>query len=215
MSAITTSPAWSSAGGSTSGILGDASVTVIAACTAWPTTCDVSAERPLGRSIDTTGTSSVFRSATTVSSRPGERRLEPGADDRVDHQTAAAHLRRVQLPRLLVGHLHGVHAQPPQDVQVQPRVAGDVGHRAEDEHRHVHAALGQGARHHEAVAAVVAAAAQHRDAAVEQILVVGLERRHHLAAGVLHQHDRRQAQVVDGLPVGFAHLRGVEDSHCA
>ena len=77
MSAITTSPAWSSAGGSTSGILGEASVTVIDACTAWPTTCDVSAERPLGRSIDTTGTSSVLRSATTVSSSPASGGLSP------------------------------------------------------------------------------------------------------------------------------------------
>ena len=49
---------------------------------------------------------------------------------------------------------------------------------------------GQRARHHEAVAAVVAPAAQHGDAALEQVLVVGFDGRHHLAAGVLHQHDR-------------------------
>ena len=40
-----------------------------------------------------------------------------------------------------------------------------------------------------------------------------LHRRDRLAAGVLHQHDRRNADVVDRLAIGFAHLLSVEHAH--
>ena len=77
MSAITTSPAWSSPGGSTSDSFGAASVTVIAADRHWPSRCGVSAERPLGRSTDTIGMPITLTSATTVSSRPASGALSP------------------------------------------------------------------------------------------------------------------------------------------
>ena len=97
-------------------------------------------------------------------------------------------------------------------VRASPRTSRE---RADHEHRRVDAALQQRPRDHEAVAAVVAAAAQDGDAAVELRLVGRLHRRHHLAAGVLHQHERRNADVFDREAVGLAHLRGVEDSHQA
>ena len=50
-------------------------------------------------------------------------------------------------------------------------------------------ALEQRACDDEAVAAVVAASAEHRHPAVETRLVGGFDRGHHLAAGVLHQHE--------------------------
>jgi hypothetical protein len=73
--------------------------------------------------------------------------------------------------------------------------------------------LRQGARHDEAVAAVVAAAAQHGNRPGEQFTVNRLERRHHLAPGVLHQHERGDSDLLDRPAVGFTHLRSVDDSH--
>ena len=115
--------------------------------------------------------------------------------------------------RLLVVDLDDGDAEPAEDVEVGARVASHVGDRADDEHRGVDAALEQRARDDEAVAAVVAAAAQHRHAAVETRLVRGLDRRHHLAAGVLHQDERGDADLFDGVAVGVAHLRGIQNSH--
>ena len=57
MSAMTTSPACASPGGSTSGSFGAASVTVIDASMQSPIRCGVSADSPLGRSIETIGMS--------------------------------------------------------------------------------------------------------------------------------------------------------------
>jgi hypothetical protein len=69
------------------------------------------------------------------------------------------------------------------------------------------------ARHDEAVAAVVAAAAQHGHAPVEALLVLRFHGGHDLAAGVFHQDERGDADVLDRDAVGLAHLRGVEDTH--
>ena len=77
----------------------------------------------------------------------------------------------------------------------------------------VDAALQERPRDHEAVAAVVAAAAQHGDAPAQLRLVRRLDGGHDLAAGVFHQHERRNADVFDGEPIGLAHLRGGENAH--
>ena len=145
--------------------------------------------------------------------QPGDRRVEAGAEDRVDDQRAVADLGEVQLPRLAVGDLDDGEAEAAEDLEVDARVAAHVGDAADQEHRHVDAALQQRARDDEAVAAVVAAAAEHGDLPLEQIAVHRLHRRHHLAAGVLHQHERRDADVVDRAAIGFAHLGGVQDTH--
>ena len=93
------------------------------------------------------------------------------------------------------------------------RVAAHVGDAAEQEHRRFDAALDQRARDDEAVAAVVAAPAQHADLAVGEILERRLHRRHRLAAGILHQHDRRDADLVDRPAIGLPHLLSVEHAH--
>ena len=80
-------------------------------------------------------------------------------------------------------------------------------------HRDVDAALRQRPRDDEAVAAVVAAAAQHGDLPLEQIAVHRLHRGDRLAAGVLHQDERRDADVVDRPAIGLAHLGGVQYAH--
>ena len=61
---------------------------------------------------------------------PGNSGLEPCAEDRVDDQRALRDLREVQLPALFVRNLYNGHTQPPEDIEVRPRVTADVGERA-------------------------------------------------------------------------------------
>ena len=53
------------------------------------------------------------------------------------------------------------------------------------------------------------------DLPLEKIAVHRLHRRHRLAARVLHQHERRDADVLDRPAIGFPHLSGVEDAHAS
>ncbi len=121
----------------------------------------------------------------------------------------------VQLPRLAVGNLDDREAKPTQDLEVRSRVAANLGDTSDQEHRDVHAALHQRARHDEAVAAVVAAAAEHSDLSLEEIAVDRLDRRDDLTAGVLHQDERRNADLFDRPAIGFPHLSRVQDAHRA
>ena len=95
-------------------------------------------------------------------------------------------------------------------VRASPRTSASG---TDDEDGRLDAALEQRARDDEAVAAVVAAAAEHRDPAIELRLVGGFDGGDDLPAGVLHQHERRDADLVDGVAIGLAHLRGGQDSH--
>src|SRR5262249_43340794 len=83
------------------------------------------------------------------------------------------------------------------------------------EHGNADAALRERTRDHEAIAAVVAAAAQDGDMAISQIGVDGFHRRDHLTSGVLHQHERWNADLLDRPSIRFAHLRGVQYPHGA
>ena len=125
----------------------------------------------------------------------------------------AGDLGAVQLPRGFVGDFDDGLPDAAEDFEVDARVALDLGEPANHEHRDVEAALLQRARDDEAVAAVVALAADDGDAAFGEIGIERFDRRHHLAAGVLHQHQRRDADVLDRATIGFAHLLGVEDPH--
>src|SRR5437763_863534 len=60
---------------------------------------------------------------------------------------------------------------------------------------------------------VVAAAAQHADLAFEQVGVHRLHRGDRLTSRVFHEHERRDADVVDGALIGFAHLGGIQYAH--
>jgi len=119
----------------------------------------------------------------------------------------------VQLPRLTVGDLDDGHAEAAEDLEVHPGVAAHIGDAAEQEHRDVDAALHQRARDDEAIATVVAAAAQHADLAFEQVGVHRLDRGDRLTSRVFHEHERRDADVVDGALIGFAHLGGIQYAH--
>ena len=119
----------------------------------------------------------------------------------------------MQLPGLAVGDLHDGDAKAAQDFQIRARVAAHLGDPSDDEHRHVAAALNESARDDEAVAAVVAAAAEHGDLPLEQVGVHRLHRRDCLPAGVLHQHERRDADLFDRAAIRVAHLGSVQYTH--
>src|SRR5687768_16018802 len=119
----------------------------------------------------------------------------------------------MQLPILAIGDLDDRDAETAEDLEVGSSVTSDVGDPSHQEHRYGDTALNEGAGNHEAVTAVIAAAAQHRDLPLEQIAVHGLHGRHDLPAGVLHEHQRRDADLFDRPAVGFAHLSGVQDPH--
>ena len=213
MSAITTSPAFISAGGSTSGSFGAASVTVTVASIESPIRSDVSALMPEGMSIGHDRHAGFVDVGDDRLVETGQRRGQAGAEHRVDDQIVAGDLGAVQLPRGFVGDFDDGLADAAENFEIDPRVAFDFGETADDEHRHVEAALLQRARHDEAVAAVVALAADDGDAAIGEIGIEGFDRGHHLAAGVLHQHQRGDADVLDRAAIGFAHLLGVQDPH--
>ena len=169
--------------------------------------------RPVGRSIATIGHAEAVEVGDDGLEKSRERAAEAGAEDRVDDQLAIRELAEVQLPLLRVGDLDNRHADAAEDFEVGPRVAAHLGHAAEQEHDVVDAALHERARDDEPVAAVVAAAADDADAARRQVVERRFHRRHRLAAGVLHQHDRRDPDVLDRAAIRLAHLFGVEHSH--
>ena len=68
-------------------------------------------------------------------------------------------------------------------------------------------------RDNETIAAVVPLPAHHRDAALGKIGIQGFERGDDLAAGVLHQDQRGETNVLDGAAIGLAHLLRVQDAH--
>ena len=165
MSAITRSPARRSAGGSTSGTFGAASVTVIVASMLSPGGSWESADRP-ARQVD--GHDRDPRAVDIGDDRledARDRSAEAGAEDGVDDQIAARDLREVQLPRLRVGDLDDGQAEAAERssrlTRASPRTSAT---EPSSRHEQLDAALRQRARDDEAVAAVAAAAAQHRHA---------------------------------------------------
>ena len=146
---------------------------------------------------------------------PGQAVFQAGAEDGVDDEGALRNLREMQFPALFVVDLDNRHAKASENVEVRPGVAAHVRQCPNHEYDSVDTALQERPRHHEAIAAVIAPSAQDGDAAFESALVGGFHRGHHLTAGIFHQDQRRDSDLVDREAVGFAHLRGVEDSHQA
>ena len=129
MSAMTRWPASASAGGSTSGSFGAPSVTVVVACIAGPIGSDRSAESPLGRSMATTGRGRRVDVGDDRFRQARERRRQAGADERVDDQVRAEHVRAVQLPRRRVRDLDDVDAERLEHVEIRARIAGRLPRR--------------------------------------------------------------------------------------
>ena len=215
MSATTRSPASRRAGGRTSGQFrrGERDGERSPGCTdrspraCLPTCRSAGPRRPPGSPCCST-------SSTTVSSSARQRRLQAGTEQRVDDQRADR-----EPPRSASSHCcspaistTGRPRRPriSRFTRASPRTSASA---TEHEDRHVDTALAQRARDDEAVAAVVAAAAEHRHLALVEVREGRLDGRHHLAAGVLHQHERRHADLLDRGPVGLPHLCRRQDSH--
>ncbi len=214
MSAMTRSPACVSAGGSTSGIFGAASVTVIDASIGDPLDRRAVRREP-GRQVD-----GDDRHAEPVDvgddglEQPRQRAAKTGAEDRIDDErrNPRARVKCSSHSCALVISTTVMPRRPRTSrlVRASPRTSATLPRRKTDV---VDAALRERARDHESVAAVVAAAAEDRDAARRQVVEGGFHGRHDLASGVLHEHDRRNPDVLDGAAIGLAHLFGVEHSH--
>ena len=119
----------------------------------------------------------------------------------------------MQLPRLTVGNLHDRDAEAAQDLEIGPGIAAHIRHSSQEEDRDLGAPLDEGARDDEAVAAVVAATAQHRHVAIQEVAVDRLHGGDRLPAGVLHEHERRNADLADRAAIRLAHLCGVQYTH--
>src|SRR5262245_4791643 len=119
----------------------------------------------------------------------------------------------MQLPGLAVGDLDDGEPQAAKDFKVDARIPTHLGNEADEKYRDLDAALDQRACHDESVATVVAAAAQDGHASLEQLAVDGFDCRHHLPAGVFHQHQRRNANLFNRPAIGLAHLRGIQHAH--
>ncbi len=122
-----------------------------------------------------------------------------GAEQGVDHPIGACQFgsegRRVEL-------LDG-HVGFGQNLVVERGIAFERGRIGQDEHAHGVAAQVQMPGHDEPVAAVVAVAAADGDRARDSQTTQHVGRS---ATGVFHQHDARQAVVVDGPAVELAGL---------
>ena len=213
MSAITTSPQCGSAGGSTSGSFGTASVTVSVASMCGPVGSALSADSPDGRSIDTTGRSAALMSATTVSKSPASGVFSPvpksastsRSQPRISEKWSSQAWRVVDLDDRV--------AEVAEDLEIDARVAAHFGDGADQERRHVDAALQQRPRDDESVAAVVAAAAEHRDAGRRASAnIASIAATTWRPAFSIRTIDGMPI-VLDGAAIGFPHLRAVQDSH--
>ena len=167
-----------------------------------------------GRQIDGDNRhASALTSATTVCSSPVSSPWKPVPSIASTMTLTLRDLAEVELPLLRAGDLDDGQPDAPQHLDVRAGISLHFADAADQEHRRVDAALHQRARDDEAVAAVVAASAQHRHAAHREILERCFHRRDRLASGVLHQHDRRDADLVDRATICLAHLLGVEHAH--
>ena len=166
-----------------------------------------SADSPDGRSTDTThvGNDGLNQS--------GDGSVEPGSKDGIDNQVAVAQLGEVQLPSLTVGHFDHGQPEATENLEVRSRVAAHVGDTAQQEDRDVDPTLQQRSGDDKPVASVVAASTEHGHMAFEQVAVDGLHGGHDLPARILHQHERRNADVFDRAPIGLTHLCGVQYAH--
>ncbi len=116
----------------------------------------------------------------------GRCRLEPRAEDGVDDQIGLLELRQERVPRRLVGQLDERPARARQHVQVERRIALHAPPRPEQHRLRPRA---QPARHDETVAPVVASPAEHDDAPRRR--EARLHDRSHGGAGVLHEDGDR------------------------
>ena len=213
MSATTMLPACDSAGGSTKGSFGAASVTVIAARRHSPIGSAESADSPLGRSIATTGRPDALMSAATVSIIPASGDLRPVpkmASTRRSHCEISEKCRS-----------HACSSAISTTVSPRrPRISRFW--RASPLMPAIDATtkMATSTPRWWSVRATTNPSppllpGPHNTATLltVQVFVRRFERGDDLSPGVLHQHHRRDPDLVDGLSICVAHLRGVQNPH--
>ena len=129
------------------------------------------ASRPTAPTADrsaTTGMPEPLTSATTVSISPDSGAFSPVPKIASTISVQSLISEKCSSHAWLSSISTTVRPSRPRISRLIARVAAHVGDAADQEHRHVDAALQQRARDDEAVAAVVAAAAQHRDLPLER-----------------------------------------------
>ena len=114
---------------------------------------------------------------------------------------AIGQLDHLAVPLVVLGQIYQCHGSPAEAM------------RSYEEALALAEAMHERARDYEAVTAIVAVTAEHRHLAFEQLAVHRFHRGHDLPAGVFHQHERRDTDLVDRPPIGFTHLCGVQDAH--
>ena len=197
-----------------SGIFGAASVTVIDASIAGPPTVALSAETPVGRSIATIGTPERIQVGDNGFEKPVQASVKAGAEDRVDDQVAIRQCGGVELPLLRVGDLDDRHADATEHFEVGAGVAAERPPTLPSRKTAVSTPRCTSVRATTNPSPPLFPRPQTTPTlARPEILERGLHRRNRLAAGVLHQHNRGNADVLDRLAIGFPHLFGVEHAH--
>ncbi len=212
MSATTSSPTASQAGGSTCPRFGAAKVTVDVAPATAQSRAPVSDGTPDGRSTATTGTPASRRAriaSMASAARPFGAARRPVPSTASTTRSAASIRARAPFQASAASDLGDAAGSGPLALlQVMPRVARDVVAAPEQERL---GPRGEPARDDEAVAAVHPAAAKHDDPARP-----GMALGHHArdgGAGVLHQDRARDAGLRDRMAVGAPHLLGRQDGN--
>jgi hypothetical protein len=119
----------------------------------------------------------------------------------------------MELPSASRADLEHRYVEASEDVEIQARVTGDLADGADEKQRHLVSTLMKDAGGDTAIPSVAAPTAQHRHAQWRLVAEACLKGRGHLTPGILHQDDGGYAEVMDGGPVGLAHLRGGQDAH--
>ena len=145
--------------------------------------------------------------------QPFERHPNSGSDKRIDHEVGRCDRGPASVPPRGGGGLVHGEAELPGDGEVGARVAPELLGPGEQNDRDGRPPLRQHAGDDESVAPVAAAPAQDGHAPAIPLREPRFDRAGHGTTGVLHEDDRRNADLVDRAAVGIAHLGGIENAH--
>ena len=117
------------------------------------------------------------------------------------------------LPIILGGDFDDGDFEARQDVEIAARVTADLDGPADQEDRHIVLARREDAGDDKSVASVVAPPAQNRGVLERQRPEALRQMLGHGPAGILHQHHRGNADILDRQAIGLLHLGGTQHAH--
>jgi hypothetical protein len=135
-----------------------------------------------------------------------------GAQQGIHNQPGFPEAGQVRPESRRLRHLHHLHPQAEEDVQVDPGIAGDLLPAGKQEDKDRDPGVGEIAGHHAAVAAIVAPAGQDRHRPV-QVRKFPAQHQVGAPAGILHEHQGGDAHLFDGAAVQLPHLGGGDQFH--